>query len=255
MNSNGCTSATGQHWRKISLPGGYMSALLGSDVYDAHHIVVLASKATGTCAGYSSADSFAFASTDGKHFNRVFGCPGTHTCTTTACVTSRRLLVGTNVGQLYVSNDQGAHFFKGALLRDADYDPATSTGLLDPRYFWAQALSFADARHGFASTRGSGTWRTTDGGLRWVQEKSPECVYYPFGVGDIAAADSEHGITGGPPTYDVRRPGTVELGCIAPQSGGPQIAPDTVIASQVLPGRSGVIARIRATGQMSVTTR
>jgi hypothetical protein len=78
---------------------------------------------------------------------------------------------------------------------------------------------------GYASTRGSGTWRTVDGGLRWVQENSPECLYYPFGVGDIAAADQQHGITGGPRSLDVRQPGTTEIGCLTPQSGGPQLRP------------------------------
>jgi hypothetical protein len=249
------TSDFGRHWRTISLPGGYMSGTIGFDVYDARHISVLASKARGNCSSYTSAESYVFATTDGKHFKRVFHCPGTHTCASTAWANPHRLLVGTNVGQLYVSNDQGKHFFKGALLRDADYDPLTSTGVLDPRYFWVQALSFANANHGFASTRGSGTWRTTDGGLRWVQEKSPECVYYPFGVGDVAAADSEHGITGGPPSYSVRRPGTAELGCIGPQTGGPQITPGTVVATQSIPGRPGFVARLRATGQTSVTSR
>jgi len=97
------------------------------------------------------------------------------------------------------------------------------SGKLDPRILWAQALSFSDKLHGFASTRGSGTWRTTDGGIRWVQENSPECVYYPYGVGDIAAADPEHGVTGGPRSLDIRQPGKVEIGCLGAQSGGPQL--------------------------------
>lgn len=246
------SSDFGLHWRTIALPGGYTTNLLGYDVYDARHISALVSKATGTCDSYGSGPdkSSLFATTDGKHFKRVFQCSGSQTCASTAWVTPRRLLVGTTVGQLYVSNDQGKHFFKGALLRDADYDPATTTGVLDPRYFWVQSMSFADAQHGFASTRGSGTWRTTDGGLRWVQEKSPECVYYPFGIGDVAAADAEHGITGGPPTYDVRRPGTVELGCIGPQSGGPQVTPSRIIATESLPWASRVV-RIDAIGRTS----
>jgi hypothetical protein len=250
------SSDFGRHWRTVSLPRGYMVGLLGQDIYDSRHVVVLASKAKGSCHGYQGSDTYAFASTDGTHFKRVFRCPDNRTCSSSAWVTPDRLIVGLSDGQLFVSNNRGARFFKGALLRDADYDPAIETGQVDPRIFWAQALSFSDARHGFASTRGSGTWRTTDGGLRWVQEKSPECVYYPFGVGDVSAGDSEHGITGGPPSLDVRQPGEVELGCIAPQDGGPQIAgAGRFVASQKLPGTASTTGRIDAFGRSSISYR
>jgi hypothetical protein len=250
------TSDFGRDWRTITLPRGYANNLLGYDIYDSRHIAVIVSKVKGTCASYQQTGAmYVFATTDGRHFKRVFRCPGVRYCTSSAWVTPERLLVGLDDGQLYVSNNRGGSFFKGALLRDADYDPLIASGAVDPRMFWAQALSFSDSRHGYASTRGSGTWRTTDGGLRWVQEKSPECVYYPFGVGDISAGDAEHGITGGPPSLDVRQPGQVELGCLAPQSGGPQIAAGAVTATEVLPTTTEKVARLNAIGRTSITAR
>jgi hypothetical protein len=251
------SSDFGLHWRTTWLPRGYTISPIGSAIYDSHHVAVIAGKAKGSCSeGYTTGPAQVFATTDGAHYKHVFTCPGTHYCSSTAWVTPDRLLVGLNDGQLYVSNNRGAHFFKGALLRDADYDPLIASGQVDPGIFWAQALSFSDARHGFASTRGSGTWRTTDGGLRWVQEKSPECVYYPFGVGDVSAGDSEHGITGGPPSLDVRQPGQVELGCIAPQSGGPQLTTAArTVATQTLPGSAAAVARTDALGRTSVIFR
>ena len=246
----------GGHWRTAHLPLGYTINLLGLDVHDSRHLVVLASKVKGTCAHYESSQMFAFATTDGVHYKKVFRCPGIRYCASAAWVTPHRLIVGLDDGQLFVSNNAGRSFFKGALIRDADYGPAIASGKLDARLFWAQALSFSDARHGFASTRGSGTWRTTDGGVRWVQEKSPECVYYPFGVGDVSAGDSEHGITGGPPALSVRQPGEVEVGCIGPQHGGPQIriASGAAVASTRLPGSGSVVAQVDAVGR-SVFTR
>lgn len=245
----------GRSWRTITLPGGYMGNLLGYDIYDARHVVVFAARAKGTCKTAEGGDMYAFATSDGVHFKRIFRCPGVRYCTSGAWVTPYRLLIGLDDGQLFVSNDQGRHFFKGALLRDADYDPLIESGTVDPRMFWAQALSFSDDLHGFASTRGSGTWRTVDGGLRWVQEKSPECVYYPFGVGDVSAADSEHGITGGPPSLDIRQPGDVELGCLAPQNGGPQVSSDTIVATEPLVGATTGVGRLSAAGRPAVITR
>ena len=245
----------GRTWRTIALPGGYTGNLLGYDIYDARHIVVFAAKATGSCNATEGGDMYAFATTDGVHFKQVFRCPGVRYCTSGAWVTPNRLLIGLDDGQLFVSNDEGRHFFKGASLRDPDYDPLIASGTVDPRMFWAQALSFSDSLHGFASTRGSGTWRTTDGGLRWVQEKSPECVYYPFGVGEVSAADSEHGITGGPPSLDIRQPGDVELGCLAPQSGGPQVAADTIVAAESTVGGTAGIGRLNAVGRPTLTRR
>jgi hypothetical protein len=247
------SSDFGRQWRTGHLPDGYIVNLIGLDVRDSRHLVVLASKVKGTCAYYENSQMFAFATTDGVHYKKVFRCPGIRYCTSAAWVTPHRLIVGLDDGQLFVSNNAGHSFFKGALIRDADYGPAIASGKLDARLFWAQALSFSDGLHGFASTRGSGTWRTTDGGLRWVQEKSPECLYYPFGVGDVSAGDAEHGITGGPPTLDIRQPGEVELGCIGPQHGGPQmrIAAGATAATTRLPGAASVVARIDAVGRSS----
>src|SRR4051812_28387816 len=235
------TSDTGGHWRTVTLPGAYSLDMVGLGIRDMRHVVVIAGRVDGSCRAFESDPMYVFATSDGVHYKRVFRCPGTRYCTTAAWVTPTRLIVGLNDGQLYVSNNRGHSFFKGALLRDSTYDPLIDSGQFDPRVLWAQALSFSDALHGFASTRGSGTWRTTDGGIRWVQENSPECVYYPFGVGDIAAADAQHGVTGGPRSLDIRQPGKVEIGCLGAQSGGPQLAGSArYVATMSQPGDRGV---------------
>ena len=57
---------------------------------------------------------------------------------------------------------------------------------------------------GYASTKGGGTWRTTDGGRTWLLEASSDAVHQDFVKGDVTALDAERAVVGGPAVVAVR---------------------------------------------------
>ena len=116
-------------------------------------------------------------------------------CTAMAMADAQRIVVGRNDGGILVSRDGGATFAAGPILSP----PAP----IERTAFWVQGIGFATAKRGFASVKGGGTYRTDDGGLTWVPEPSPDRVW-GLGQGDIAVADAEHAIIGGPTFVSTR---------------------------------------------------
>jgi hypothetical protein len=190
----------GDHWTRAMLPLGWQLGYR-EQVLDASTMALLTYKfdgpdPDGTC---SSSTVALFVSRDGgRSFQKTYVCSAMPSCTSLAMVTRSRIILGRSDGTTLVSNDGGRTFGRGQRLFDAQWQPAIDSGQVNASYFWVQALSFVDAKHGFASTRGSGTWRTADGGGSWVQERSPECQYYLWGIGEVAAGSPTTAITGGP---------------------------------------------------------
>jgi hypothetical protein len=108
-----------------------------------------------------------------------------------------------------------------------------------------QAFAFAAGQHGYASTRGGGTWRSADGGRTWQQEASHECVYHQWGVGENAVFDADRAITGGPAFISARTPSAASAQCHPLTQQLPVTAPDAPVAV------SGPVT-VRADGTMSI---
>jgi photosystem II stability/assembly factor-like uncharacterized protein len=189
---------SGAHWTRAALPRGWYLGYR-EQVYDANTMALLEYKFSGDGTECSSSTVGLFLSRDGgRSFQKKYVCTAMPSCTSVAMVTSQRIILGRSDGSTLVSKDGGETFAPGQRLFDAQWQPAIDAGQMNPSYFWVQSLSFADAKHGFASTRGSGTWRTTDGGVSWTQERSHECEFFLWGIGEIAAGSPTTAITGGP---------------------------------------------------------
>lgn len=196
------TRDAGAHWARAVVPKGWTGGYR-VQVHDASTIGFVAYRFdTASCA---STGSGVFVSRDGgRTFRLVRTDLVPDNATSFAFVTRTRMVVGLNDGRLLLTDDGGAHWRRGQRLFDAKWQPLIDQGQVDRHWLWAQALSFANARVGFASTRGSGTWRTTDGGVSWRQERSPECAYFMPGVGEIAAGSADTAVTGGPHLISAR---------------------------------------------------
>lgn len=203
----------GATWTRGALPRGYTHGW-NVKAFDARTALVVAYHVTydvpeDPCAGGSGGnDNAVFLTTDaGRTYRRVYECRKQPICTTGTFVTAKRIIVGKTDGSTVVSDDGGRKWRDGQSLTDPANDAAAAAAGGDTKYtFWAQGFGFADAKHGYASTRGAGTWRTEDGGRSWVQELSHECVYYPWGVGENASGTADRSITGGPGTFSARTP-------------------------------------------------
>jgi hypothetical protein len=223
-NADGCDVPTGAVafstdagaiWRRTALPSPYVPAWTVK-AYDSRTALVLAYKMTfdADCGGSGAANALFLTNDSGRTWKRVYSCPVQPICTTAGFVTRNRIIVGRTNGSTAYTNDAGRTWHAGQRLFDPVNDQAAaSSGQATQKWmYWAQAFSFSDAYHGYASTRGGGTWRTEDGGRTWKQERSHECVYYPSGVGEEAAASPDVSITGGPGMFSARRPSTVDPG-------------------------------------------
>jgi hypothetical protein len=201
----------GTTWTRGALPRGYSHGW-NVKALDARTALVVAYRVTyavpeDPCAGGSSGnDNAVFLTTDaGRTYRRVYECKKQPICTTATFLTAKRIIVGKTDGSTAVTNDGGRTWRDGATLSDPANDATAAAAGGDTKYtFWAQGFGFADAKHGYASTRGAGTWRTSDGGQTWTQELSHECTFYPWGVGENASGTPDHSITGGPGTFSAR---------------------------------------------------
>ena len=229
----------GAHWTRAALPTGWMDGFR-SQVYDANTMVHLAYKFRpygddGECIG--DVTGLFLTRDGGKTWRRVHTCGAPDLCTSVAMVTPSRILLGRNDGTTLVSNDGGTTWNPGQRLFDLQWQPGIDSGNVDRHMFWAQAMSFADATHGFASTRGSGTWRTDNGGKTWTQERSQECEYFLWGIGEIAAGSPTTAITGGPHLISTR------IDTPAPQVG----------CTPALPGNVPLDASVWQSGSQAIS--
>jgi hypothetical protein len=197
----------GTTWRQSYLPKGWSPGWMVR-AYDSRTAAVVAywSETEPGCGSEGTRNGVFVTHDSGRTWRLALDCPTQPLCASVAFVTRDRLLVGHTDGTMHVSDDGGLHWRHAQRLYDEANDSAVAAGG-DPdqrNIFWVQAMSFADGVHGYASTRGAGTWRTDDGGRHWVQERSHECAYYPFGVGDNATATTDVSVTGGPGTFSAR---------------------------------------------------
>jgi hypothetical protein len=228
----------GTTWTRGALPRGYGHGW-NVKVLDARTALVVAYRTTydvpeDPCAGGSGGyDNAVFLTTDaGRTYRRVYECRKQPICTTAAFLSAKRIVVGKTDGSTAVTADGGRTWRDGAKLSDPANDAAAAAAGGDTKYtFWAQGFGFADATHGYASTRGAGTWRTEDGGRTWVQELSHECMSYPVGVGENASATADRSITGGPGTFSARSPSATPAPPCHPRQGNITVAPDVVAAA------------------------
>ncbi|MDQ1711474.1 MAG: hypothetical protein QOE45_924 [Frankiaceae bacterium] len=201
----------GESWTRGRLPSTYGSGW-NIKAYDTRTAVLLAyhweyENPDDPCGAAWGGSNAVFLTTDGgKTYRNVYQCKAQPICTTVAFVTAKRIIVGKTDGSTAVTNDGGRTWNDGPQLSDP-VNEAKYAADPDTRWIhWAQGFGFSDALHGYASTRGAGTWRTADGGRTWTQELSHECVFYPWGVGENASGTPDRSITGGPGTFSARQP-------------------------------------------------
>jgi photosystem II stability/assembly factor-like uncharacterized protein len=226
----------GERWTRAELPRGWFGGFRQA-AYDRYTLARLTYgdfKPTEeeTCA---SGTTGLFLSRDGgKSFRRVLTCQ-IPVCTSVAFSSRNRIVVGRADGSTLISYDAGQTWRRGQRLFDARWQPVVDSGQLPAYAFWVQGISFtADGRYGYASTRGSGTWRTTDGGSTWTQERSHECAWYLWGVGEVATGSKDTAITGGPHFISARTAvAGVPEACAVPQPELPRVAPDALVATAV----------------------
>jgi hypothetical protein len=224
----------GVRWTRAALPQGWYSGYR-QYLLDKSTIVRLSYgdwKPLSEAECGSSTSGLFLSRDGGRSFRLVRKCGAPKICTSVAMPTRNRIILGRNDGSTVVSSDGGATWRPGQRLFDARWQPVVDSGEMPAEAFWVQAMSFVDARHGYASTRGSGTWRTGDGGLSWSQERSHECGWYLHGIGEVAAGSADSAITGGPHLISARTPvdGAPE-GCGGPPPQVPRMAASDVVAS------------------------
>jgi photosystem II stability/assembly factor-like uncharacterized protein len=185
----------GTTWREASLP--FYGRAAWMNVLDARNGVAIVyddytvdeaqdcQRVSGTNAVYRTKDA-------GRSWQKIMDCRDGLICTSAAMADRNTILVGTNEARLFRSEDRGRTFEEVTRLSNPAYSPLESL-----QAFWIAGLEFADPSVGYASTKGGGTYRTTDGGKTWVLEHSTELVW-GLGVGDLAVSDAEHAIAGGP---------------------------------------------------------
>ena len=197
----------GVSWRRFAFPrgwyGGYRQYVVGKTTIAR----LTYGKWTGSDGSCASGTTALFLSRDGgTSYQRVYTCAAPRPCTSVALPTRDRIVLGRNDGSTVVSSDGGRTWRAGQRLWDVRNDALVASGHLSAGAFWVQGLSFVDGQHGYASTRGAGTWRTSNGGRSWTQERSHECQWFQFGVGEVAAGTRETAITGGPHFISARVP-------------------------------------------------
>lgn len=139
----------------------------------------------------------------GKTYDEVhickgaFGQEGDGYCTAVAMSDARTVLVGKTNGWIYISKNGGYGFEPAQQL--------SPPGLDQTYTHWVSGIEFADSRTGYAVGKGGGAWRTDDGGETWTYEGSSQQTW-GIAVGDIAVADAEHAIAGGPNSIVARKP-------------------------------------------------
>ncbi|HWL35887.1 MAG TPA: hypothetical protein VNQ77_06815 [Frankiaceae bacterium] len=245
---------SGVRWTRAALPRGWYSGYR-QYLLDKSTIVRLSyggwKPVNETTCGSST--SGVFLSRDGgKSFKHIHTCAAPKVCTSVAMPTRNRIVLGRNDGSTVISWDGGKSWRPGQRLFDAArWQPVVDTGELPAEAFWVQSISFVDSKHGYASTRGSGTWRTTDGGLSWTQERSHECAWYLHGIGEIATGAPDSAITGGPHFISARTPvdGAPE-GCAGPPPQVPRVSASDVVTTLPLDGST---LAIRADGGATAT--
>ncbi len=229
------TRDAGVHWNRAALPKGWLAGYR-SQVYDSSTMLHLAYYFTEG-AECSSGTVGLFVSHDGgRSFRKTYVCRVQPTCTSVVMVSRSRILLGRTDGSTLVTSDGGKTWRLGQRMFEPTWQPSIDSGAMSPWSFWVQSMAFSDPRHGYASTRGSGTWRTVDGGFSWRQERSHECAWYIPGIGEIAAGSATTAITGGPHFISARTETPLpSQPCVAPR---PQAGPE--LAWQALDGSAAI---------------
>ncbi|MDQ3985920.1 MAG: hypothetical protein M3280_05420 [Actinomycetota bacterium] len=181
----------GKKWREKKLP--FFGTVRSVDMLNARTGVAIiydrfVAQDESTC--FSSSNSVWLTRDGFKTMRKIYDCSDGEICTAVTMASRSRIFVGTNNADLYISIDGGARFKRVGRFSG----PYESVG--EP-FFWIGGLGFATPKIGYMSTKGGGTWRTRNGGLTWTEEHSTERVW-GAGIGDLAVADPEHAIAGGP---------------------------------------------------------
>jgi hypothetical protein len=221
----------GARWTRGLLPKGYHPGW-SVRVHDRRTALVTAYKydLDDECSGASTQNAVFLTTDGGRTYRKVLSCSKQPLCTAVAFVTRTTFLVGRTDGTTLVTRNAGRTWHPGMRLYDRANDGAVAGDANARWWFWVQSFSFTDSRHGFASTRGSGSWRTDDGGRSWYQERSHECTYHMWGVGENAAATADHAVTGGPTLFSVRSPAAASVPCTPSTASALPAAPDTTVA-------------------------
>lgn len=155
----------------------------------------------GSCLFHSNANSVYLTKDGGKSWGSVLTFEAPDYASAIQFIDKRTILVGTNDGRLLRSEDAGRTFEVTHSFPHEARAPVDRS----VRAFWVAAIEFANRRVGYLSTKGSGTYRTDDGGKTWTLELSHE-IGWGIGAGDLAVADEAHAITGGPSFISTRVP-------------------------------------------------
>lgn len=146
------------------------------------------------CGKAATSDSFVYITRDGGYtYDRIYTCP----CMSVAMASPSRIVVGRSDGWLYLSKNGGDGFEPQRYIGNP--------GAEGVHFWWVNGIAFADAKTGYAVAQGGGVHRTDDGGETWDLEPSSQNLG-GFAFGDLAVADAEHAIAGGPNSIIARQP-------------------------------------------------
>jgi len=206
----------GRSWRALQSTTRTRASVFRLAVHDADHIVAIVGSQTPVPGERCAATGFVGDTVEAT--GAVTGSPTPanalvhvadapdNSFISVATQGPHAFVVGTTAGYVLRSTDGGHRFAKAHLSGPA------SDGLagLEPlsNALWVTGIGFANSRVGFLTTNGRGTWRTADGGVTWTAEASPVQQGFGLAIADVAVADTEHAIAGGPNAVLTRLPGS-----------------------------------------------
>lgn len=205
---DGCNPSFGVVWSSTNGGRSWRTANLGPDytplyvtMFDQKRGALLANDLTNRkdrCLLAPDLGMAVFVTDDGaKTWKRSTHC--LKACGSVAMPDAKTVVVGHNDGSLIRTVDFGRSWRVGQRLstRPRGADVAAEVQ-------WVQGIDFADSKIGYASTKGGGTWRTTDAGLTWTLEASHDSAHQNFVNGDVTALDRERAVIAGPAVVSTR---------------------------------------------------
>ena len=198
VSSNG-----GKSWKKGLVFDG-PSGAFDADFFGWRHGVLtldsrLAYEENGDCGFQGSGEvgkTIMATHNGGRTWQKVTDCPKPAGCMATEITSPKHFLTATTDGRVLVTFDGGRTFKSSTLDGFAELPTREHVR-------WAQGIAFGNHKVGYVSTNGRGIWRTTDGGVTWEREVSPQdAPGYSFGT--VAAAGPAMAISGGP-NFLIRR--------------------------------------------------
>jgi photosystem II stability/assembly factor-like uncharacterized protein len=205
----------GATWRPLHSTTRTRASVFRLAVHDADHIVAIVGRQTPDPGGQCQSSGFLGDTVEataavtgspvaGNALAHVADAPD-NSFISTSMQGPHSFVVGTSAGNVLRSTDGGRSFVASHVAGPAS-DAIAGAGAVD-NALWVTGIDFAGSRVGYLSTNSRGTWRSTDGGATWTAETSPVQQGFGLAIADIAVADADHAIAGGPNSVLTRLPG------------------------------------------------